>query len=127
MILNAKITSADIFIEDHDILTFAIGIDSSAGWSTNIGNFYLDWEDEEGKKIPATGVTFNLFFLKKSAMLKGNVSGTSKAVKLNFLAIDRICSFIELPGKSLLRKTSTPFLICSLALSYSKEDITQAW
>lgn len=53
MILNAKITSADIFIEDHDILTFAIGIDTSAGWSTSIGNFYLDWEDEEGKKIPA--------------------------------------------------------------------------
>ena len=43
MILNAKITSADIFIEDHDILTFAIGIETSAGWSTNIGYFYLDW------------------------------------------------------------------------------------
>lgn len=54
MILNAKITNADIFIEDHDILTFAIGIDSSAGWSTNIGSFYLDWEDKEGKRISAT-------------------------------------------------------------------------
>ena len=54
MILNAKITSADIFIEDHDILTFTIGIDSSEGWSTNIGSFYLDWEDKEGKRISAT-------------------------------------------------------------------------
>lgn len=53
MIYNAKITNADIFIEDHDILTFMIGIESSAGWSTNIGGFYLDWEDKEGKKIPA--------------------------------------------------------------------------
>lgn len=53
MILNAKITSADIFIEDHDILTFAIGIETSAGWSTNIGGFYLDWTDNEGKRVPA--------------------------------------------------------------------------
>lgn len=54
MILNAKITSADIFIEDHDVLTFMIGIESSAGWSTNIGGFYLDWADREGKRVPAT-------------------------------------------------------------------------
>ena len=53
MILNAKITSADIFIEDHDILTFMIGIESSAGWSTNIGGFYLDWTDKEDRRIPA--------------------------------------------------------------------------
>lgn len=53
MILNAKITSADIFIEDHDILTFAIGIETSAGWSTNIGGFYLDRRDHEGKRVPA--------------------------------------------------------------------------
>ena len=53
MILNAKITSADIFIEDHDILTFMIGIESSAGWSTHLGGFYLDWENKEGKRIPA--------------------------------------------------------------------------
>ena len=49
MILNAKITSADIFIEDHDILTFTIGIETSAGWSTNIGYFYLDWTKDEGR------------------------------------------------------------------------------
>lgn len=54
MILNAKITSADIFIEDHDVLTFMIGIESSAGWNTNIGGFYLDWTDKEGKRVPAT-------------------------------------------------------------------------
>lgn len=54
MILNAKITSADIFIEDHDVLTFMIGIESSAGWSTNIGGFYLDWTDKEEKRVPAT-------------------------------------------------------------------------
>ncbi len=53
MILNAKITSADIFIEDHDILTFMIGIESSAGWSTNMGGFYLDWTNKEGKRVPA--------------------------------------------------------------------------
>lgn len=52
MILNAKITSADIFIEDHDILTFAIGIETSAGWSTNIGCFYLDWTKDE-ERVPA--------------------------------------------------------------------------
>lgn len=52
MILNAKITSADIFIEDHDILTFAIGIETSAGWSTNIGCFYLDWT-KDGELVPA--------------------------------------------------------------------------
>lgn len=52
MILNAKITSADIFIEDHDILTFAIGIETSAGWSTNIGYFYLDWTKNE-ERVPA--------------------------------------------------------------------------
>ena len=47
MILNAKITNADIFIEDHDILTFTIGIETSAGWSTNIGYFYLDWTKDD--------------------------------------------------------------------------------
>lgn len=52
MILNAKITSADIFIEDHDILTFAIGIETSAGWSTSIGCFYLDWTKDE-ERVPA--------------------------------------------------------------------------
>ena len=52
MILNAKITSADIFIEDHGILTFAIGIETSAGWSTNIGCFYLDWTKDE-ERVPA--------------------------------------------------------------------------
>ena len=52
MILNAKITSADIFIEDHDVLTFAIGIETSAGWSTNIGCFYLDWT-KDGERVPA--------------------------------------------------------------------------
>ena len=52
MILNAKITSADIFIEDRDILTFAIGIETSAGWSTNIGCFFLDWLKDEGR-VPA--------------------------------------------------------------------------
>lgn len=55
MILNAKITSADIFIEDHDILTFAIGIETSAGWSSSIGCFYLDWTtDEERVSAPYT-------------------------------------------------------------------------
>ena len=53
MILNAKITSADIFIEDHDILTFAIGIETSAGWSTNIGCFYLDWTRDGETFTPA--------------------------------------------------------------------------
>lgn len=53
MILNAKITSADIFIEDHGVLTFMIGIETSAGWSTNIGGFYLDWTDKEDKRVPA--------------------------------------------------------------------------
>ena len=52
MILNAKITSADIYIEDHDILTFSIGIESSAGWSTCIGNCYLDWT-KDGERVPA--------------------------------------------------------------------------
>lgn len=52
MILNAKITSADIFIEDHDILTFTIGIETSAGWSTNIGCFYLDWTKDK-ERVPA--------------------------------------------------------------------------
>ena len=52
MILNAKITSADIFIEDHDILTFAIGIETSAGWSSSIGCFYLDWTMDE-ERVPA--------------------------------------------------------------------------
>lgn len=52
MILNAKITDADIVIEDHDILTFAIAIKTSAGWSTNIGYFYLDWTEDE-EKVPA--------------------------------------------------------------------------
>ncbi len=52
MILNAKITSADIIIEDHDILTFTIGIDTSAGWSTNIRDFYLDWT-KDGERVPA--------------------------------------------------------------------------
>lgn len=47
MILNAKIISADILIEDHDILTFAIGIETSAGWSTSIGCFYLDWTNND--------------------------------------------------------------------------------
>lgn len=41
MILNAKITDADIFVEDHGCLTFCIWIDSSAGWSTGIGMFDL--------------------------------------------------------------------------------------
>lgn len=54
MILNAKITSADIFIEDHDILTFGINIQTSAGWSTTIGMFYLDWNDKEYKRVPAS-------------------------------------------------------------------------
>lgn len=54
MILNAKITSADIFIEDHDVLTFSIGIETSAGWSTSIGNIYLDWQDDTLKRVPAT-------------------------------------------------------------------------
>ena len=55
MILNAKITSADIFIEDHDILTFAIGIETSAGWSSSIGCFSLDWTtDEERVSAPYT-------------------------------------------------------------------------
>lgn len=54
MILNAKITSADIFIEDHDILTFGINIQTSAGWGTTIGMFYLDWTDNEDKRVPAT-------------------------------------------------------------------------
>ena len=53
MILNAKITSADIFIEDHDILTFTLTIHSSAGWTTHIGSFYLDWENKEGERVPA--------------------------------------------------------------------------
>ncbi len=53
MILNAKITSADIFIRDPDILTFRIGIESSTGWSTNLGGYYLDWRDEAGKIFPA--------------------------------------------------------------------------
>lgn len=41
MILNAKITSADIFIEDHGLLTFCLYVDTSAGWSTGIGMFDL--------------------------------------------------------------------------------------
>lgn len=53
MIYNAKITSADIFIEDHDVLTFMIGIESSAGWSTSMGGFYLDWTDKKGNRVPA--------------------------------------------------------------------------
>ena len=53
MILNAKITGADILLEDHDILTFAIGIETSAGWSTSIGYFYLDWTENE-ERVPAS-------------------------------------------------------------------------
>ena len=41
MILNAKITDAEIMIEDHGCLTFCIWVDSSAGWSTGIGMFDL--------------------------------------------------------------------------------------
>lgn len=41
MILNAKITSAEIFIEDHGLLTFNLYVDTSAGWSTGIGMFDL--------------------------------------------------------------------------------------
>ena len=41
MILNAKITSAEIFIEDHGLLTFGLYVDTSAGWSTGIGMFDL--------------------------------------------------------------------------------------
>lgn len=41
MILNAKITSAEIFIEDHGLLTFSLYVDTSAGWSTGIGMFDL--------------------------------------------------------------------------------------
>lgn len=53
MILNAKILSADIYIEDHNILTFGLHIESSAGWHTTIGGFYLEWTDKEGKRVPA--------------------------------------------------------------------------
>lgn len=53
MILNAQITHADIFIEDHDILTFTLTIRSSAGWSTHIGSFYLDWTNKGGERVPA--------------------------------------------------------------------------
>ena len=42
MILNAKITHAEIMIEDHGCLTFCIQIDSSEGWSTGIGMFDLN-------------------------------------------------------------------------------------
>lgn len=42
MILNAKITDAEIMIEDNGCLTFCIQIDSSDGWSTGIGMFSLD-------------------------------------------------------------------------------------
>ena len=41
MILNAKITSAEIFIEDHGLLTFCLYVDTSAGWSTGVGMFDL--------------------------------------------------------------------------------------
>lgn len=53
MIINAKITSADIYIEDHGILTFSISIDTSAGWSTSIGQMYLDWSEGDRKMVPA--------------------------------------------------------------------------
>lgn len=53
MIRNAKITSADIIIEDHGILNFTIGIETSAGLSTSIGGFYFDWTTNETKRVPA--------------------------------------------------------------------------
>ena len=53
MIINAKITGADIYIEDHGILTFSISIDTAAGWSTCIGQMYLDWSDRNHKEVPA--------------------------------------------------------------------------
>ena len=46
MIINAKIRSADIYIEDHGILTFSIYVDTSEGWSTGIGQLYLDWTED---------------------------------------------------------------------------------
>ena len=51
MILNAKIKSADIYIEDHDILTFSIFVETSAGWSVGIGNYSLDYT-KNNKRIP---------------------------------------------------------------------------
>lgn len=53
MIINAKIRSADIYIEDHGILTFSIYVDTSEGWSTGIGQLYLDWSEDGKKNIPA--------------------------------------------------------------------------
>ena len=52
MIYNAKITSADIFIDEYDVLTFMLGIESSACRST-MGGFYLDWTNKQGKRVPA--------------------------------------------------------------------------
>lgn len=53
MIINAKITGADIYIEDHGILTFSISVDTSAGWGTSIGQMYLDWSEGDRKVVPA--------------------------------------------------------------------------
>lgn len=51
MILNAQITGADIYIEDHGVLTFSLDIVTSAGWCTSIGGFYLDWV-ENNQRVP---------------------------------------------------------------------------
>lgn len=52
MILNAKIDSAEIVIEDHGNLTFFIGVTTEKGWSTSIGGYFLEEvvDEREGRK-----------------------------------------------------------------------------
>lgn len=49
MITNAKITSAEIMIEDHDILTFMLYTDTAC-YSIGIGGYGLDYK-KDGKRV----------------------------------------------------------------------------
>ena len=49
MITNAKITSAEIMIEDHDILTFMLYTET-AHYSIGVGGYGLDYK-QDGKRV----------------------------------------------------------------------------
>lgn len=51
MILNAKIDDADLFVEDHGLMTFGVWITTSAGWSTCVGMFDLKGCDDASTLI----------------------------------------------------------------------------
>ncbi len=51
---NARITYARLEIEDHDILTFMVGLEFS-GYSQGFGGYALDHYDRDSKRKPASG------------------------------------------------------------------------